>query len=164
MHASIVLGQDILEYAALFAEIADAYFARGMYAEAGNIYEMLGADAGVSALILLFRLLLTYRARRPVACIYFSKPRHVVKCWVTSKRPQISTHMVSYIHQFTIYVTENFVVIRADPTHNDARMKLAGIYEIMDEPRKALDLVLQGTTSAKSIDLSNILRSHCVAS
>ena len=63
----------------------------------------------------------------------------------------------------TLYTTKYSVVIRADPTHNDAKMKLAGIYEIMDELRKALDLVLQGTASAKSIDLSDILHSHCVA-
>jgi hypothetical protein len=35
-------------------------------------------------------------------------------------------------------------VIDADPTHNEAKMKLAELYEIMDEPRKALDLVYQG--------------------
>ena len=50
MHASIVLSQDAVEYAALFAEIADAYFEREMYAEAGRIYEKLGADATVSHL------------------------------------------------------------------------------------------------------------------
>lgn len=48
MHASIVLSQDPIEYAALFGEIADAYFEREIYAEAGHIYEMLGADATVS--------------------------------------------------------------------------------------------------------------------
>jgi hypothetical protein len=36
------------------------------------------------------------------------------------------------------------IVIDADPTHNEAKMKLAELYEIMDEPRKALDLVYQG--------------------
>ncbi len=52
MHASVILSQDSLEYAPLFAEIADAYFDREMYAEAGHIYEMLGADASVSDNIL----------------------------------------------------------------------------------------------------------------
>lgn len=47
MHANILLAEDIMDGAALFGEIADAYFERGMYAEAGHIYEMLGADAGV---------------------------------------------------------------------------------------------------------------------
>jgi hypothetical protein len=31
-----------------------------------------------------------------------------------------------------------------DPNNNDAKMKLAEIYEIMGEPRKALDLVYEG--------------------
>ena len=47
MHAKIILAQDVAEYAPLFSEIADAYFEREMYAEAGHIYEMLGGDAGV---------------------------------------------------------------------------------------------------------------------
>ena len=47
MHANIVLSQDIAEYAALFSEIADAYFERELYEDAAHIYEMLGADAGV---------------------------------------------------------------------------------------------------------------------
>lgn len=34
----------------------------------------------------------------------------------------------------------------ADPTNNDAKMKLAEIYEIMGEPRKALDLVYEGNS------------------
>ena len=38
-------------YAALFAELADAYFERELYAEAGRIYEMLGSDAGVSVAV-----------------------------------------------------------------------------------------------------------------
>ena len=36
------------------------------------------------------------------------------------------------------------IVISADSTHNEAKMKLAEIYEILGEPRKALDLVMQG--------------------
>ena len=35
------------EYAPLFAEIGDAYFDNEMYAEAGQIYEILGADTEV---------------------------------------------------------------------------------------------------------------------
>ena len=37
-----------------------------------------------------------------------------------------------------------FTVRLADPANNDAKMKLAEIYEIMGEPRKALDLVYEG--------------------
>lgn len=35
----------------------------------------------------------------------------------------------------------------ADPTHNEAKMKLAEIYEILNEPRKALELVYEGNFS-----------------
>jgi general transcription factor 3C polypeptide 3 (transcription factor C subunit 4) len=41
------LSQDIVDYAPLFVEIADAYFDREMYAQARPIYEILGQDAGV---------------------------------------------------------------------------------------------------------------------
>lgn len=47
MHAKIILAQDVAEYAPLFSEIADAYFEKELYAEAGTIYDMLGRDAGV---------------------------------------------------------------------------------------------------------------------
>ena len=47
MHANIVLSQDVLDYAPLFGEIADAYYEREMYAQAKPIYEILGHDAGV---------------------------------------------------------------------------------------------------------------------
>lgn len=47
MHADIVLSQDALDYAALFGEIADAYFELDMYSDAGPIYEVLGADPAV---------------------------------------------------------------------------------------------------------------------
>lgn len=35
----------------------------------------------------------------------------------------------------------------ADPSHNEAKMKLAEIYEILNEPRKALELVYEGMLS-----------------
>ncbi|EDR05756.1 uncharacterized protein LACBIDRAFT_329309 [Laccaria bicolor S238N-H82] len=41
LHANAVLAQDILHYAVLFAEIADAYFEREMHAELKPIYELL---------------------------------------------------------------------------------------------------------------------------
>jgi len=47
MHANIVLSQDVMDYAPLFAEIADAYYERELYAQARPIYELLGQDAGV---------------------------------------------------------------------------------------------------------------------
>ncbi|KAH8103816.1 TPR-like protein [Cristinia sonorae] len=50
MHAKIVLAEDVKEYAPLFGEIADAYFDGGLYAEAGQIYEILGADSETSSI------------------------------------------------------------------------------------------------------------------
>jgi general transcription factor 3C polypeptide 3 (transcription factor C subunit 4) len=35
-------------------------------------------------------------------------------------------------------------VTHVDPNHNDSKMKLAEIYEILNEPRKALELVYEG--------------------
>lgn len=83
MHASIVLGQDILEYAALFAEIADAYFDREMYAEASNIYQMLGADAGVSSFERIYMQITDHCISRRAVRMSFCKPRHVIECWAT---------------------------------------------------------------------------------
>jgi hypothetical protein len=39
---------------------------------------------------------------------------------------------------------EFHVVRSADPSLNDTKMKLAEIYEILNEPRKALELVYEG--------------------
>jgi len=36
---------------------------------------------------------------------------------------------------------DSYKVRQADPTHNDAKMKLAEIYEILGEPWQALELV-----------------------
>jgi general transcription factor 3C polypeptide 3 (transcription factor C subunit 4) len=47
MHADVVLAHDVMEYAPLFVEIADAFFERDIFAEARPIYELLGTDAGV---------------------------------------------------------------------------------------------------------------------
>ena len=47
LHANIILSQDVLDYAPLFVEIADAYFERELFSEARPIYEVLGTDAGV---------------------------------------------------------------------------------------------------------------------
>src|SRR3984885_5681939 len=44
----------------------------------------------------------------------------------------------------SIYVCKKSKVRRADPTHNEVKMKLAEIYEILNEPRKALELVYEG--------------------
>ncbi|KAJ7143345.1 TPR-like protein [Mycena crocata] len=39
-----------------------------------------------------------------------------------------------------------------DPLHNDAKMKLAEIYEVLNEPQKALDLLSNGVQSNKRVD------------
>ncbi|EIW58576.1 TPR-like protein [Trametes versicolor FP-101664 SS1] len=115
MHAKIVLAQDTAEYSALFSEIADAYFEREMYAEAGHIYEMLGGDAGTSS---MYVLLQAAACRRMIGDL--------------KEAAEVYEH-----------------VIQADPGHNEAKMKLAEIYEILNEPRKALDLVMQVIDSRK---------------
>lgn len=38
------------------------------------------------------------------------------------------------------------LVLSLDSSLNDVKMRLAGIYEVLHEPRKALDLVYQGTS------------------
>ncbi|KAF8126331.1 hypothetical protein EV363DRAFT_1174437 [Boletus edulis] len=109
IHADIVLSQDALDYAALFVEIADAYFELEMYSEASPIYETLGADPATSSLYILLQV-------------------------ATCRRMQGDIREASEVYK---------QVIDADPSNIDAKMKLAELYEIMDEPRKALELVYQ---------------------
>lgn len=114
-HAGIVLSQDIVDYAPLFVEIADAYFDREMYAQARPIYEMLGQDAGTSSLHVLLQ---------------------VATCY----------HMLGQLQDATeVYET----ILSLGPSSNDVKMRLAGIYEVLNEPRKALDLVYQVIDSRK---------------
>ncbi|KAH9969571.1 TPR-like protein [Russula dissimulans] len=114
-HASVVLNQDIIDYAPLFVEIADAYFDREMYGQARPIYEMLGQDAGTSSLHVLLR---------------------VATCY----------HMLGQLQDAAeVYET----IISLDSSLNDAKMQLAEIYEVLHEPRKALDLVYQVIDSRK---------------
>lgn len=47
MHGDTVLSQDPLDYAALYGEIADAYFELEMYSDASPIYETLATDPAV---------------------------------------------------------------------------------------------------------------------
>ncbi|KAG6331587.1 hypothetical protein ID866_7502 [Astraeus odoratus] len=115
MHASIILAQDVLDYAALFVEIADAYFEQEMYGDARPIYETLGADPATSSLYVLLRV-------------------------ATCRKMQGDLRDAAEVYR---------QVIDADPSDNDAKMKLAELYEIMDEPRKALELVYQVIDSRK---------------
>lgn len=43
-HAGVILSQNVKDFAVLFAEIADAYFEKQLWAEAKPIYELLGGD------------------------------------------------------------------------------------------------------------------------
>lgn len=53
-------------------------------------------------------------------------------------------------------------MIDVDPTHNEAKMKLAELYEILDEPRKALDLVYQGSAMLHRSDLHSFITQFLV--
>ncbi|KAJ7236030.1 hypothetical protein C8J57DRAFT_1377318 [Mycena rebaudengoi] len=109
LHASIVLSEDILDYAPLFVEIADAYFEKEMYAEARPIYELLGSEASTSSLEILMQT---------AACL----------------------RMLDELRE----AVDVYECIRLlDQTNNDVKMKLAEIYEILNEPRKALELVYE---------------------
>jgi len=48
------LAEDILDYAVLFAEIADAYLEREMYTKGKPIYELLGVDPVTSSIYFIF--------------------------------------------------------------------------------------------------------------
>lgn len=96
MHASLVLAHDVMDYAPLFAEIADAFFERNMFADARPIYETLGMDAGVctSDTLRLFKSTILKSVYRQAACIFFFKPPRAVVLWVTSAKLQRYTSMV----------------------------------------------------------------------
>ncbi|TFK26991.1 TPR-like protein [Coprinopsis marcescibilis] len=114
-HANIVLAEDVLDYAVLFSEIADAYFDRELWAEAKPIYELLGGDPATSSIYILLQT---------AACM--------------RNMEQLKEAAEVYEH-----------IRLADPSHNDARMKLAEIYEILGETRRALDLVYEVIDSRK---------------
>ncbi|KAJ7686640.1 hypothetical protein B0H17DRAFT_1204069 [Mycena rosella] len=109
LHVSAVLAEDMLDYAPLFVEIADAFFERDMYTEARPIYEMLGGEVSTSSMYILLQ---------------------TATCLRMLNELRESAEVYEYIRL-------------VDPTHNEAKMKLAEIYEILNEPRKALDLVYE---------------------
>ncbi|KAJ7087686.1 hypothetical protein B0H15DRAFT_982935, partial [Mycena belliarum] len=109
MHAEVVLAQDILDYAPLSTEIADAYFERELFAEARQIYELLGANDTTSSVYVLLQT---------AACMRMAE--------------ELREAVVVYE-----------AVCKVDPGDNEAKMKLAEVYEILDEPRKALELVYE---------------------
>ena len=78
MHASVILAQDIREYAPLFSEIADAYYDQRMHTAAVAIYEELGQDPAVRHSRSHLQALLTGHRNRRVVSMFWSEPRHVV--------------------------------------------------------------------------------------
>lgn len=78
MHASVILAQDIREYAPLFSEIADAYYDQRMYTAAVAIYEELGQDPSVSHADPRFQASPTHRRNRQVVSMFSSELQPVV--------------------------------------------------------------------------------------
>ena len=59
--------------------------------------------------------------------------------------PLRSTKPVCLVRVFLLWMKRIvYLVLSLDPSLNDVKMRLAGIYEVLHEPRKALDLVYQG--------------------
>lgn len=79
MHASVILAQDIREYAPLFSEIADAYYDQRMYTTAVAIYEELGRDHAVCHFLPHPQDLLTNPWNRRAASMFWSEQRLVVE-------------------------------------------------------------------------------------
>lgn len=74
VHASVILAQDVREYAPLFSEIADAYYDQKMFTAAVTIYEELGQDPSVSHFDLTIQAPLTCRRNRLVVSMFWSGP------------------------------------------------------------------------------------------
>ncbi|KAJ7136137.1 hypothetical protein C8R44DRAFT_769783 [Mycena epipterygia] len=128
LHAIAILSEDIIDYAPLFVEIAEAYFEEEMYAEALEVYELLGAEASTSS----FHVIL-----QTAACL----------------------RMLNELRE----AAELYEQIRLwDPSHDEAKMRLAEIYEILNEPRKALELVYEviGSRSSQWIRSHEISTKH----
>jgi hypothetical protein len=61
--------------------------------------------------------------------------------------PLRSMKPVCLIGAFLLWIKRMvYLVLSLDSSLNDVKMRLAGIYEVLHEPRKALDLVYQGTS------------------
>jgi general transcription factor 3C polypeptide 3 (transcription factor C subunit 4) len=148
MHAQIVIQQDVLLYAPLFHEIADAYFDRQMYAEAKPIYEILGRDAGVGcpSLKIAFSNTSDPQTSSLDVLIQVARCHHMLG----ELKDAVEVYEAGALPPFPLspHRPSVFTVIAADPSANDAKMRLAEIYEVLNDPRKALDLVYQGTQRA----------------
>ena len=67
----------MLDYSILFAEIADAYFEKDMFAEAKPIYEQLGGDPAVSSSKIDTHSRLIGFFARPAAFMSLCERQHV---------------------------------------------------------------------------------------
>jgi hypothetical protein len=107
-------------------------------------YELLGADAAVSSI-----LRFTSGTTRSNFSLLDNLKQFIYPspdCWTSSRKQVRFTSIVCFGYAFnneilSFFSHEIFVVQKADPTH---KMKLAEIYEIRDELRKALELVYEG--------------------
>lgn len=134
----------MVDYAPLFVEIADAYFDREMYAQACPVYEMLGQDTGVRCSS-HDRQPIVYVTHRQAVCTSFSRLRHATTCSDSFRMLLRSMKPVRLIDPSLPSMRRIiFLVLSLDSSLNDVKMRLAGIYEVLHEPRKALDLVYQG--------------------
>ncbi|KAJ7192484.1 hypothetical protein GGX14DRAFT_552972 [Mycena pura] len=109
MHTEKILAEDVVDYAPLFTELADAYFDIEMFAEARAIYEKLGCNGMASSV-------------------------HVLSQTAICMRKMNDLQDAAEVYE---------IVRKVDPENNDAKMKLAELYEIMNEPRRALELVYE---------------------
>ncbi|KAJ6590475.1 TPR-like protein [Mycena vulgaris] len=109
LHVKAILSEDLLDYAPLFVEIADAYFEEEMYSEAQPIYDLLGSDPNTNSFYVLLQT---------AACL----------------------RMLGELQE-AVAVYEHIRLL--DPSHNEAKMKGAEIYEILNEPKRALALVYE---------------------
>lgn len=153
MHAEIVLKEDVNDYAPLFGEIADAYFDQALYPEAGQIYEALGGELEVKFPLFEQTHLSDYfdvDEQYPRLNASSGLPTHGgrhqgssggVRAWCVASDFPCHTRVDLYGAS---------VVLAADTTNKDAKMKLAEMYESLGDLRKALDLVLQGMLSVEN--------------
>ena len=135
-----------MEYATLFVEIADAYFERDMYMDARHVYDTLGADERVCSRLKLSRARVNsqqtssmYVLLQAAACRRMTGD--------LDEAAKVYEHGELFYFTCPLYRADSarFIAIKADPENNDAKMKLAEIYEILNDPRRALELVTQGT-------------------
>jgi hypothetical protein len=76
--------------------------------------------------------------------MFFCRLQLVFTCWEIFEKQLRFMNMVRNGDSSFLHLLEFHVVRSADPSLDDTKMKLAEIYEILNEPRKALELVYEG--------------------